>query len=85
MTRRRLGLALVLLGLLGIVWGVLHVLEAANGPGYGPRTFEDRRSYNQVKEGVHGSFLGGCLRAGIGFALVAAGARLRRGPPGAAL
>ena len=78
MTRRRLGLVLLVLGLCGVVWGVLYVLEAANGPGYGPRTFEERRSYNQVKEAVHASLLGACLRAGIGFALVAAGARLRR-------
>ena len=85
MTRRRVGLALIVLGLLGIVWGVLYVLEAANGPGFGPRRFEERRSYNQVKESVHGAFLGGCLRAGTGFALIAAGSRLRRSRPGAAL
>lgn len=85
MDRRRLGLVLIVLGLCGILWGVFHVLEAAEGPGPSPRTFEQRRSYNQVKEAVHATFLGGCLRAGIGFALIAGGARLRRGASAAPL
>ncbi len=79
MSRNRLGAALIVLGLIGIVWGVLHVLEAANGPGAGPRAFAGRRSYNQVKESVHASFLGGVLRAGAGGILIYLGTRLRDG------
>ena len=79
MTRRRIGLALILLGLLGLIWGVLHVAEAANGPGPGPRRFEDQRGYDQVKRDLHRSLFGGCLRAGLGCALIAVGGRLRRG------
>jgi hypothetical protein len=78
--RRRLGLALILLGLAGIVWGVLHVADVANGPGLGPRRFEDQRGYDQVKRDLHRSLFGGCLRAGLGCALIAVGGRLRRAP-----
>jgi hypothetical protein len=77
-TRQRAGLALILLGLLCIVWGVLHVVEAANGPGLGPRRFEERRGYDQVKADLHASFFGGMLRAGLGCALIAGGGWLRR-------
>ena len=79
MTRRqRLALVLTVLGLVGILWGVLHVLEAANGPGAGPRRFPERRSYNQVKVSVHEAIPGGLLRALAGVSLVLLGARLRR-------
>ncbi|MEM7310001.1 MAG: hypothetical protein AAF682_25220 [Planctomycetota bacterium] len=78
MTRRRVAIALIVVGLIGVVWGVLHILEAANGPGTGPTEFAHRRSYNQVKESLHGAFLGGVLRAGIGFSLVLLGGRLQR-------
>ena len=76
---RRLGNALIALGLVTIVVAVVWVLEVANGPGTGPKTFAQRRSYNQVKVAVHKSFpvafavgLGG-----LGLALL--GGRLRRG------
>lgn len=78
MTRARVGTTLVVLGLLGIVWGVIHVLEVANGPGTGPTTFAARRSYDQVKTSVHASFAGGLLRAFGGGALILVGTRLRR-------
>ena len=81
MSRRNLAHILIGLGLLGIVWGVLHVLETANGPGPGARRFQDRRSYNQVKESVHASFPGGLLRAGVGISLMFLGTRLRRQDP----
>ena len=54
--RRALGIALVVLGLLVIVVSVITVLEVANGPGTGPKTFAERRSYDQVKEAVHRVF-----------------------------
>jgi len=78
--RRRLGLALILVGLLTIVVSVIIVLEIANGPGTGPKTFAERRSYDQVKVDVQRSFpialCGGLF--GLGLALL--GARLRRMP-----
>ena len=54
--RRTLGIVLVVLGLLVIVGAVITVLEVANGPGTGPKTFAQRRSYDQVKEAVHRVF-----------------------------
>ena len=54
--RRTLGIVLVVLGLLVIVGTVITVLEVANGPGTGPKTFAQRRSYDQVKEAVHRVF-----------------------------
>ena len=77
MNRGRLAVALAVLGLAGIVWGVLHVVEAANGPGLGPTQFADRVSYNQAKQAMHQSFLGGLLRAGLGAGLLWAASRLR--------
>jgi hypothetical protein len=75
--RRGLGLGLIALGLALIAGAVLWVLEAANGPGSGPKTFAERRSYDQVKVAVHATFpyalpVG---LAGLGLALL--GARLR--------
>jgi hypothetical protein len=49
---RRAGIALVALGILVILGAVIVVLEVANGPGSGPKTFAERRSYDQVKESV---------------------------------
>jgi hypothetical protein len=79
--KRRLGQALIVLGLLGILLGVLHVLNAADGAGPSAKRFEDRRSYNQVKRDLHAALFGGCLRAGIGFSLAVVGARLARRTP----
>ena len=76
--RDRVGLALIALGLIGILWGVLHVLEAANGPGWGPTSFEDRRGYDQVKVDVHAALPGGLVRSFAGLGLLLLGARLRR-------
>jgi hypothetical protein len=83
--RRRLGIALVVLGLLTIVVSVVVVLEIANGPGTGPKTFATRRSYDQVKVDVHRSFPYALLAALGGLGLTMVGARLARrdvdGPP----
>ena len=69
--RRRLGIALVVGGILVIVGAVLFVLESANGPGAGPTTFATRRSYDQVKVEVHRVFPYALLvgLAGLGIAL----------------
>jgi len=74
--RRRAGSALVVLGLVAILTGVFHVLNAVGAAE--DRRFENRRSYNQVKEAVHGSFpLGLAIGLG-GLGLAMLGARVRR-------
>ena len=84
MSRRRIGIALVVLGLVTIVGAVLVVLEIANGPGTGPKAFAQRRSYDQVKVDVQRSFPIALLVGVGGLGLAMAGARLarREGAPG---
>jgi ABC-type Fe3+ transport system permease subunit len=77
-TRRRLGIALVVLGLVTIVAAVVAVLEIANGPGTGPKSFAARRGYDQVKVEVQRSFPLAFLAGLGGLALTMAGARLVR-------
>jgi hypothetical protein len=72
----RAGVALLATGLLVILIAVLYVLEVANGPGSGPKRFEDRRSYDQVKVAVHSSFPLGFSVAMGGLALAIAGNHL---------
>lgn len=76
--RRRLGIALVVLGLVTIVGAVLTVLEIANGPGTGPKAFAQRRGYDQVKADVQRSFPLAMVVGLGGLALTMAGARLAR-------
>ena len=77
--RRKLGITLIVLGLVIIVASVITVLEIANGPGSGPKAFAQRRSYDQVKESVHETFPIAFLvgLGGLGLALL--GSRLLRG------
>jgi ABC-type Fe3+ transport system permease subunit len=77
-SRRRVGIALVVLGLLTIVTSVIVVLEIANGPGTGPKAFAERRGYDQVKTDVHRSFPLALVAGLGGLALAMAGARLAR-------
>jgi len=79
-SRRRAGRALIAVGLLTIVVAVLFVLEAANGPGTGPKTFAQRRSYDQVKVEVHRTFPYALLAGLAGLGVTIAGARLARDP-----
>ena len=81
--RRRLGLALIVLGLLTIVTSVLIVLEIANGPGTGPKTFAQSRGYDQVKVDMQRSFPLGLLGGLAGLGLTMFGARLARREPDA--
>jgi hypothetical protein len=67
---------MIALGIAGIVWGVLHVSSAAYGTR--ARSVEERRSYDQIKQSVHASYLGGLARGLAGLALAAGGERLRR-------
>lgn len=81
----KLGVVLAVVGVLAILWGVLHVAEAARGDQPLAPEFAERRSYNQVKEAVHGSLAGGLMRSLAGFVLTVWGVRLFqrfRQPPG---
>lgn len=77
--RRTLGTALIVLGLLGILWGVVHILGAVGAPEQ--RDFAHRQTYDEVKPLVQGAMFGGMLRSLAGLALVIVGARLRRPAP----
>jgi hypothetical protein len=70
--RRQLGIVLLVLGLFTIVASVLAVLEIANGPGTGPKSFAERRGYDQVKVDVQRSFPIALVVAlgGLGLAIV---------------
>lgn len=76
--RRKLGFALLGIGLLTIVVSVVAVLEVANGPGAGPRSFAARRGYDQVKVDMHRSFPWGLLGGVAGLALAWTGTRLAK-------
>lgn len=76
--RRKVGLALVSIGLVIIVGAVIAVLEVANGPGTGPKAFAERRSYDQVKVEVHRSFPLAFAVGVAGLGLAMLGARLAR-------
>jgi hypothetical protein len=75
--RRRLGAALIALGLAGIAWGALDLADAAQG-GRTRRTFAERVSYDQAKVRIHESLPGAFARGLTGFLLCVAGSWLRR-------
>lgn len=77
-TRRRIGIALIVLGLVTIVGAVLVELEIANGPGTGPKSFAQRRSYDQVKVDVQRTFPVVFLVGVGGLGLAMLGARLAK-------
>lgn len=74
--RWKLGWIVTGLGMLVLLWAVLHLSAA----GYGSRprdSFANRRPYNQVKSEVHEAFPGAILRALAAGLLLWFGARLR--------
>jgi hypothetical protein len=75
-SKKRLGAALIAIGIAGILWGVFHVLAATQPPPGAPLR---RQTYDEVKPRVHRSFAGGLVRAlaGLGVALI--GGRVLRG------
>lgn len=74
--RAKLGLALMGLGILGILWGVFHVLESVPKPPR--REFAYRTTDFQARSAVHDSFAGGLVRALAGLGLAVYGNHLRR-------
>lgn len=80
-TRRRgllakLGLALMVLGVVAMLWGVFHILGSVPKPA--KREFAYRTTDFQARSAVHDSFLGGFARAMAGLALALYGARMRK-------
>ena len=65
-------------GLVTILVAVIYVLEEANGPGTGPKTFAQRRSYNQVKESMHQTFPLAFVVGVGGLGLMMLGTRMAR-------
>ena len=63
----KFGALLVALGIVGILWGVFHILGAAQGS---DRT--RRSTYDEVKPRVQQAFPGGLVRslAGLGIAMI---------------
>jgi hypothetical protein len=74
--RAAIGAALIALGVAGILWGVFHVLAAAQ---LRPERldFAHRTTSDQARQAVHETFGGGLLRALAGLALAIAGGRVR--------
>jgi len=79
--RHRLGIALIVFGLLTIVVSVLAVCEVANGPGTGPKSFAESRGYNQTKIDLQRSFPYGLLGGLAGLGITMFGARLAKREP----
>lgn len=77
-TRRRLGISLIVLGLATIVAAVLVVCDLADGPGTGPKTFAQRRGYDQVKVELQKDFPIAFLVGLGGLGLAMLGSRLVR-------
>ena len=73
-----LGLVLIGIGIVGIVWGVLFVLNRVHGPEGPPQTFAERTSYNMAKRNIHMAMPGGLLRSMAGLTLAMFGGHLRR-------
>ena len=79
--RHRLGVTLIVVGLLTIVVSVLAVCEVANGPGTGPKSFAESRGYNQTKVDLQRSFPYGLLGGLAGLGITMFGARLAKREP----
>jgi hypothetical protein len=73
--RARWGLALMALGIGGILWGVLHLLLAVGGPEQAD--FAHRPRYDEVKPVVQREMFGALVRAVAGLFVAMAGGSLR--------
>ncbi len=74
--RARLGLILIALGVVGMLWGVFHILGSVPKPA--KREFAYRTTDFQARSAVHDSFLGGFARAMAGLGLALYGGHLRK-------
>ena len=75
--RRIAGAVLIALGLLAILLGVFHVLNAIGG--YESHDFAHRKRDYEVRTIVHERFPGAALRGLAGLGLIYLGGSLRRG------
>jgi len=73
--RAKIGLALIAVGILGILWGVFHVLDAVPKPE--SLDFAHRTTDHQARAAVHRSFFGGLVRALFGLTIAISGGRMR--------
>lgn len=73
--RAKLGLALIALGIVGILWGVFHILNAL--PTAEKLDFAHRMTDYQARKSVHETFPGGLLRSLIGLGVALLGGRIR--------
>ena len=60
-----------------VLGAVLYLLEVANGPGSGPTTFAERRSYDLVKRDLHAALPIGAPIALAGLGIAIWGNRIR--------
>jgi hypothetical protein len=74
--RERAGLLLIGLGIVVMLWGVLHILDSVPKPA--KREFAYRTTDFQARSAVHDSFFGGFARAMVGLGLALYGGRLRK-------
>ena len=65
-------------GLVQLLVGVFYLLEEGNGPGTGPKTFAERRSYNQVKTDLHRALPLAATISLSGLLITMAGSHLRK-------
>lgn len=73
--RAALGLALIVIGIAGILWGVFHVLDALPKPG---SDFAHRNTDFGDRSAVHEHYFGLAWRGLLGLTLLLIGARVRR-------
>ncbi len=73
--RARRGLVLIAIGVLGVLWGVFHVLAAL--PTAEKLDFAHRMTDFQARSSVHENFPGGLARALIGLGVALWGGRMR--------
>jgi hypothetical protein len=73
--RAKFGLALIALGVLGILWGVFHVLGAL--PTAEKLDFAHRMTDYQARKSVHETFPGGLARALVGLGIAVWGGSVR--------
>ena len=67
---------LIVLGIIALAWAALFMTSNSIGGPPEELGFAHRKSYNEIKSGVHASMLGMLWRAGLGGALIWLGLRI---------